>query len=250
IAKPGSNVSNATPFADVGFPNPKLFAWSGSFPEATIFTTVTNETILSKPNAWQGLRLDYNDTGLLTPDMVNYPIDSNNAMLAVGTYGTTSGNTSQGYTIVFDNNGGGQVQTSLSDLRAESTNTISVVALGEAANVIMNGVKLTPSAIPVTMGKTAYILDKATNGSTLLYSITPSESNSLNPVYVLNSSLPFGNILTASALYNGIITYSSNHKVASFNFFDVTTNTWSGDNLVSPPVVEPPPESSIPIAAI
>lgn len=65
----------------------------------------------------------------------------------------------------------------------------------------------------------------------------------------MNSSLLFGNILAVSALYNGILTYSSNRSVASFNFFDVTTNTWSGDNLVSAPVVDPP-KSSTPIAAI
>jgi hypothetical protein len=81
-------------------------------------------------------------------------------MLAVGTYGTNSGTFSPGHTIVFDKNGGGQIFSTTSDLRANVTNEFRVILLDTPTNVGMNGIKLTASALPVTMGKTAYILDQ------------------------------------------------------------------------------------------
>lgn len=62
----------------------------------------------------------------------------------------------------------------------------------------------------------------------------------------MGGSLPFSNILAASALYNGILTYSSSDNVATFNLFDVTENTWRGNGVV----LDPKLSLSPPIGAI
>ncbi|KAF9142781.1 hypothetical protein BG015_000665 [Linnemannia schmuckeri] len=180
------------------------------------------------------------------------PIDSNQALLAVGTYGLYNTTASQGYTTVFDKSGeAGQIQTAAGSLPSGAGNgTQAAVTLGAPMPVNMNGIKLTADAIPVTMETIGYILDKADNGSTVVYSINPSNSSTLNRVYAAGDSLPFSSILAASALYNGILTYSSNRTVASFNVFNIKSGKWSGDGLVSAAVVDPNPKPSAPIAAI
>ncbi|KAG0274504.1 hypothetical protein BGZ96_004311, partial [Linnemannia gamsii] len=131
----------------------------------------------------------------------NDPVDYNQVMLTVGTYGTYSTITSEGYLTVFDKNGQGRIQTADGNLLAAPSNEISAVGLGIPTPVNMNGMVPTENAIPITMGNTAYILNK-------------------------------------------ILTYSSNGAVASFNIFDLATNTWSGDNLISAPVIDPNSTSS------
>jgi hypothetical protein len=92
---------------------------------------------------------------------INSPVDYAQALLAVGTYGTYSANTAQGNTIVFDKNGGGRIYSTLSYLNKTSNSTLGeLMSISAPTSVIMSGIKLTESAIPVTMGSTAYILDK------------------------------------------------------------------------------------------
>ncbi|KAG9064212.1 hypothetical protein KI688_003400 [Linnemannia hyalina] len=178
------------------------------------------------------------------------PIDSNQALLAVGTYGPFNATATQGYTTVFDKSGGGQIQSAAGNLPTAPGSNVPPVSLDPPMAVSMNGIKLTSDAIPVTMESFGYILDKAANGSTIIYSINPSQSSTLNTVYVSGPSLPFSNILAASSLNSGILTYSSNGTMASFNVFDVNSSTWSGNGLVSAAVVDPNSTSSTPLGAI
>lgn len=83
-------------------------------------------------------------------------------MLSVGTYGEYAGNVSLGFTIVFDKNNRGQIFCTEGSLLADENNNIPAVALGVPIAVNMNGIVLTENAIPITMGNTAYILDKVT----------------------------------------------------------------------------------------
>lgn len=92
--------------------------------------------------------------------MVHQPVDTDDAMLVVGTYGSYSGNTSQGYTIVFDKSSRGQIFPATGNLLASPTNFVPAVALGMPTVVNMNGITLSPNAITITMGSVAYILDK------------------------------------------------------------------------------------------
>ncbi|KAG0378645.1 hypothetical protein BGX24_003259 [Mortierella sp. AD032] len=248
LAQTNNLISGADSFNMTGFVSPKLFAWSGKFQDFDMFTIMTNDTdtTTSKVNMWAALRMNFRQNGpsLITYDMANNPVDVNNAMLAVGTYGGYSGNTSQGYTIVFDKSNRGQIFTAHGNLLANITNNTPTVALGVPTNVIMNGIMLTINAIPVTMGNTAYILDRASNGSTVIYSIIPSASFTLARVYKTGDSLPFTNNMAVGALNNQILTYSVNRSAAFFNVFDLTTYSWSGSGLVSVAVIEPTPEKS------
>jgi hypothetical protein len=91
---------------------------------------------------------------------INPPVDYTQALLAVGTYGTYSDNIAQGNTIVFDKNGGGRIYPTRSDINSSTNNTLTAMKLYSPTSVIMSGINLTGGAIPVTMGSTAYILDK------------------------------------------------------------------------------------------
>ncbi|KAK3835200.1 MAG: hypothetical protein JOS17DRAFT_788277 [Linnemannia elongata] len=252
LAQTNNIVSSAVNFLGASFPYPKLFAWTGKHEEHDMFVAATNVTFDSKPNAWAGMRLDFTNTlmNLLSLDVTNNPVDSSQALLALGTYGSFNATTTQGYNIVFDKSGGGQIQSAVGNLQATVGSNVPAISLDPPMTVNMNGIKLTPDAIPVTMEAFGYILDKASNGSTIIYSINPSQSNTLTTVYVSGSSLPFSNILAASGLNSGIITYSSNGTVASFNIFDVKSGTWSGNGLVSTSVVDPNSTSSTPIGVI
>ncbi|KAF9323477.1 hypothetical protein BGZ91_003563 [Linnemannia elongata] len=234
FTRPNQQLTNPLPY-------PKLFAWTGKHEEHDMFVVATNITLSSKPNLWAGMRLDFINTAmnLLSLPGASNPIDSNQALLALGTYGSFNASTTQGYTTVFDKNGGGQIQSTAGNLQAAVGTNVPVVSLDPPMAVNMNGIRLTADAIPVTMENVGYILDKATNGSTTIYSINPSQSNVLSTVYVSGPSLPFSNILAASGLNSGILTYSSNGTVASFSVFDVSKGTWSGNGLLPAAVVDP-----------
>ncbi|KAG0056464.1 hypothetical protein BGZ89_002109 [Linnemannia elongata] len=181
------------------------------------------------------------------------PIDIDQALLAVGAYGSFNDSTSQGYTVVFGRSradrsisGAGQIFSTEGSLLPILNANMTTVSLTAPVNVSMNGITLTENAIPVTMGKRAYILDKGSNNLTVVYYIEPGTSSTLNLVDNAGGSLPFSSILAASALYNGILTYSSSNNVATFNLFDVTENTWRGNGVVS----NPKSSLSTPIGAI
>ncbi|KAF9910583.1 hypothetical protein EC991_006142 [Linnemannia zychae] len=239
VAQTDNIVSSANSFSDTGFLSPKLFAWNGKFQDFDMFTIATNDTIegTSRVGTWAGLRLNFrlNGPSIISFGLGNEPTVTDNALLAVGTYGTSSGDTSLGYTIVFDKSSKGQIFPTQGSLLADLNNTLPLVTLDRPADVNMNGIMLTASAYPITMGSIAYILDKGPNGTTVIYAIDPSLSYSLDRVSVAGGSLslPFVNIKAAAALSNQILTYSSNGVAASFNVFDLSTATWSGSNLVA-----------------
>jgi hypothetical protein len=103
-------------------------------------------------------------------DVGNNPVDYNQAMLAVGTYGTYNTTTSQGYLTVFDRSGRGQIQTADGNLQPFQGVDMPLVQLGIPSPVNMNGIVLTESDIPITMGNTAYILSKVK--SLFFYNLT------------------------------------------------------------------------------
>lgn len=92
--------------------------------------------------------------------MIHQAVDTDDAMLVVGTYGSYSGTSTKGYTIVFDKSSRGQIFSATGNLLANATNYVPTDALDIPTVVNMNGIPLTPNAIPITMGNVAYILDK------------------------------------------------------------------------------------------
>ncbi|KAK3835202.1 MAG: hypothetical protein JOS17DRAFT_845805 [Linnemannia elongata] len=258
LAQTNNIISGATSFHNTGFMSPKLFSWSGKFQDFDMFTVVTNDTdtTTGRPGTWAGLRLNFRETGssMLSYNVGNKPVVPWDALLSVGTYGQYAGSTAPGFTVVFDKSNKGQIFSTEGSLLADLNNTLPFVALGVPVSVNMNGITLTENAIPITMGNIAYILDKASNGTTAVYSINPGASSTLNRVYKTGDSLPFTNNMAAAALNNQILTYSVTKNVAYFNVFDVATGSWSGSGLISGPAVDAPPplssKSSTPIGAI
>ncbi|KAK5798911.1 hypothetical protein F5H01DRAFT_418480 [Linnemannia elongata] len=252
LAQTNNVISGADFFNMTGFPSSKLFGWSGRFQDYDMFTVVTNDTDSQthKVGMWAAFRMNFRQDGpsLLTYDMVHQPVDTDDAMLVVGTYGSYSGNTSQGYTIVFDKSSRGQIFSATGNLLANLTNFVPTVALGIPTVVNMNGITLSPNAIPITMGSVAYILDKEANGTTAIYTLNPSASSTLARVYKTGDSLPFSNNMAAAALNNQLLTYSVNKTGANINTFDLATKTWSGSGLIK--MVDPNPKSSVPLGAI
>ncbi|KAF9139405.1 hypothetical protein BGX30_008009 [Mortierella sp. GBA39] len=178
------------------------------------------------------------------------PVDIDDAMLVVGTYGSYSGSTSQGYTIVFDKSNRGQIFSATGNLLANYTNIIPAIELGIPTVVSMDGITLSPNAIPITMGSVAYILDKEANGTTAIYTINPSVSSTLARVYKTGDSLPFSDNMAAAALNNQLLTYSINETGANINTFDLTTKTWSGSGLIKAAMTDPNPKPSVQLGAI
>ncbi|KAF9150666.1 hypothetical protein BG015_007512 [Linnemannia schmuckeri] len=114
------------------------------------------------------------------------------------------------------------------------SNADNVIVLSAPTNVQMNSIKLTEEAVPVTMTITGYILDKAADGSTVVYSITPVTSTSLQRVDVKGGSPSFSKSYAATALNKQIITYSpSVSGNSTFNSFETATQTWSGAGLMN-----------------
>ncbi|KAF9536046.1 hypothetical protein EC957_000636, partial [Mortierella hygrophila] len=100
----------------------------------------------------------------------------------------------------------------------------------------MSGITLSTDSVPVTMDRTGYILDRAADGSTVLYSITPTRSATLQRVTRTGGAPPFNPSMVAVACNSLIVTYSMvNTTTAYFNTFNITTNTWAGPGLVGAP---------------
>ncbi|KAF9088629.1 hypothetical protein BGX29_000176 [Mortierella sp. GBA35] len=120
----------------------------------------------------------------------------------------------------------------------------------------MNSIRLSAEAVPVTMTTTGYILDKAPDGSTVVYSITPDISASLQRVSITGGSPPFSASFAATALNKQIITYTPSVPGSPyFNSFDTLTGTWSGPGLLNNgngtnPTSTPTPGPKAPIGAI
>ncbi|KAI8597319.1 hypothetical protein EDD21DRAFT_221344 [Dissophora ornata] len=98
----------------------------------------------------------------------------------------------------------------------------------------MNGITLTSNAFSLTMIGVGYILDKATDGTTVMYSINPSQSTKLQRVSVSGNVPSFSGGMAAASVGNKIVTYSAaSNNAVTFNSFDTVALDWSGPGLVN-----------------
>ncbi|KAG0208387.1 hypothetical protein BGX33_006302 [Mortierella sp. NVP41] len=98
----------------------------------------------------------------------------------------------------------------------------------------MNWITLTKEAIPVTLTTTGYILDKALDASTVVYSINPNISTTLNRAPQSGDTLCFSANMAAATLNKQVPTYSVSPEGTSyFNTFVPTSGMWSGNGLIS-----------------
>ncbi|KAF9099765.1 hypothetical protein BGX23_012159 [Mortierella sp. AD031] len=182
----------------------------------------------------------------MDPDMKNFPTKS--PLLAVGTYSLSTGNSSQGFTIVFDTDNRGKIYSALGSSEPNVLRGVLALELGVPVDVDMNGIFLTKEAIPVTMTSTGYIPDKAPDGSTVVYSITPNVSTALNRVPQSGNTLRFSPNMATAALKKQILTYSvSPEGIPYFNIFDPDRGIWSGGGLISSKAIAGDDPATVPI---
>ncbi|KAK3839699.1 MAG: hypothetical protein J3R72DRAFT_511520 [Linnemannia gamsii] len=217
------------------FVSPKLYAWSGQMPDYDVFAAFSFFAPVGYTK-WLAIRQTFReiDSGSLSRfDLGHFPSDD--PLLALGTYTPSTDTTSLGHTVVFDKfNQAMSYATSSNSLSIKGSPN-PVMTLSSSIPVSMNNIILSSEAIPLTMSTTGYILDRAKDGiSTVIYTITPSVSLSLNEVNSAGPSPPFSTSMAAAALSQRIITYTARDaQYAYFNSFDTVTRTWSGPNLVS-----------------
>ncbi|KAF9127926.1 hypothetical protein BGW39_005476 [Mortierella sp. 14UC] len=235
---PDGAIAEPTFFSSLEFQSPKLFSWIGSF-TATNFNmfhmyTVTPSNVTG--SRWVGLRMSFAPSGGSYSEAVTnqYP-SSPDPLLSLGTYTTVSSGTSLGYSVIFDKAGRGQIFTATGSDQATANNTISLLALSNPGTVNMNGITLSSDALSVTMEGTGYILDKAKDGNTtVIYSITPGSSSTLQSVNIKGGAPVFLPSLTATVMNKQIVVYSAPvGGTPYFNSFDTSTQTWGGANLIS-----------------
>ncbi|KAF9127924.1 hypothetical protein BGW39_005474 [Mortierella sp. 14UC] len=232
--RPDGTIGNATLFYGIAYNSRRLFALSGTFRDFDMFNVFTNNTSPLTSSRWMGMRLSFTEGVPSYREEVlgNYPTAS--PLVAVGTYSSFSGNYSKGYSVVFDTAGRGQVFPALGSSVATPTTEEKALALGSPVDVDMSGITLTADAIPVTLASTGFILDKAPDGSTIIYSINPDESATLRRVTSTSGSPPFNAAMAIAALNKQIITYTSSIEGSpKFHSFDTTTGSWAGLGLIA-----------------
>ncbi|KAG0275046.1 hypothetical protein BGZ95_009244, partial [Linnemannia exigua] len=241
---PAGTIAEPTFFPTLEFQSPKLFSWIGSF-TATNFNmfhmySVTASNVTG--SRWSGLRMNFAPEGGSYSEGVTdqYP-SSPDPLLSVGTFTPTASGTSFGHTIIFDKVGRGQIFTTTSSDQAAANNSITLVSLSNPGAVNMNGITLSADAVSVTMEGTGYILDKAKDGdATVLYSITPGVSTTLQPVSIKGNAPAFLPSVSATVMNKQIVIYSAPvGGTPYFNSFDTATQTWGGSNLISKPGTGP-----------
>ncbi|KAF9920239.1 hypothetical protein FBU30_009973 [Linnemannia zychae] len=249
VIAPNGTIVKPSGFVENSFLSPKLFALTGSVGAFNWFLAMTNDT-----SPWAGIRQNFTDPGydLYDLGLTNYPTKA--PLVAVGTYSVVANPPSKGYAVVFDQSGQGEIFAAEGSVLATISNDIHVTILGLPTAVQMNSIKLSAQAIPVTMTNTGYLLDKASDGSTVIYSIAPGSSANLMRIDVNGGRPPFVASMAATAMNNQIITYSPSISGSpTFNSFDTTTMTWSGPGLMTDgdkPPINPDPAKSTPLGAI
>ncbi|KAF9337054.1 hypothetical protein BGZ91_009672 [Linnemannia elongata] len=245
------NGTTSTPFSfkNTDFVSPKLCSITGSSENQEWVTAYMNATIPGKAtnSVWGGMRLHATNASDNTVSYLTSENPTSNPLLSVGTYVAASVTMAQGYHTVFDTNGGGMVYKVEDSTAPVTSSNTNVVSLSSPQQVNMSGVRLTSNAIPITMGKVAYIMDQASDLSVRLYSLNPSQSSNLMPVPVSGKVPMFSSFMATTVMNGNIILYSiSGGGVAAFNSFDTNALTWSGPNLMVPETPPYPPNPSYP----
>ncbi|KAF9425357.1 hypothetical protein BGZ94_007593 [Podila epigama] len=239
---PNGTIEFSSYFRNTGYISPKLFSLTGAVGNLNWIVGVSNRTSLTTNSPWNGLRVNATEGIYGSLDYIISMYPTGNPLVSVGTYIAATNTPVQGYHVVFDSTGGGVIYNTLNSASQQAGDRI--MTLTNAVDVDMNGITLTNNVIPVTMVGVGYLLDQASDGSTVLYSITPSASNKLVRVPLSGNVPPFSPSMTATAMNANIVLYgssSSTAATATFNLFDTVSKAWTGPGLVAPP---PPPPTS------
>ncbi|KAH7049738.1 hypothetical protein BKA57DRAFT_461113 [Linnemannia elongata] len=226
-------VETPSRFDGYAWVSPKNYAIVGHAGPIAFAAALTNQTTLATSSPWVGIRLNGTSglDGTMNAKLTSYPVST--PLLSLGTYTPSTVAPARGYLTVFDNAGSGRVYATTGYDKSNPLIT-DLLGLGISQTVDMNNIKLTPDAIAVNIGTAGYILDKATDGTTIVYSINPGQSNKLQVVTTTGDVLPFSANIAATSQNSQIITYRVDGTTASFNSFDTTTGKWAGIGLKAP----------------
>ncbi|KAI1307283.1 hypothetical protein EDD11_004533 [Mortierella claussenii] len=242
---PNGTIEIPANFQGIGFQSNKLYSLSGAVGGLNWVTAVANVSSITTNSPWTGLRFNASSIVDSTRDFLLSAYPASNPLLSVGAY-VASGNTpAQGYHIVFDKAGSGIVFTTLDSAAPIASSLDRVLTLSNPQSVDMSGNTLTNNAFSLTMASVGYILDRASDGSTVLYSINPSQSNKLQRVNVSGNVPAFSTNMVGTAAGSKIVTYgAANSGAVVFNSFDPAAGTWTGPGLVKPATSNSPSPSS------
>ncbi|KAK3835302.1 MAG: hypothetical protein JOS17DRAFT_736764 [Linnemannia elongata] len=228
-------------YNEVSFVSPKLFSFAGASSNFDFFHVYTNKTFPITGSSWSGARFNATDS---IYSFHSYYTSQYPPALPSVSVGTFSPGGLAGYSVIFDKVGAGTIfSTQLNTNSVLGNPNGSLITLAKTQDVDMSGIKLTDAAIPVTMSNVGYLLDKASDGTTVIYSINPSQSPKLQALSITGDVPAFSTVQTATAVGSKIIIYStSNTSTVFFNSFDTTGGTWTGPNLIK--AANPPGPSS------
>ncbi|KAG0299394.1 hypothetical protein BGZ97_003721, partial [Linnemannia gamsii] len=168
------------------------------------------------------------DTNVYPNGKIDFPTSksSANPFLSVGTYTLGSKAPARGHAVIFDSASSGWIYPTAGYIVGASTYSGNMLQLESPVSVNMDNITLTSEAVGVTMGADAYILDKASDNSTIAYYINPEQSTLLQRVPITGHSPRYSSALVATSMGSQVVVYSSNANGPRFNTFDPTTMTW------------------------
>ncbi|KAF9131378.1 hypothetical protein BGW39_001886, partial [Mortierella sp. 14UC] len=130
------------PIPEATMKSTRLLTQVGAFSTFAWFTGFTTNA----DTPWKGLRF-------LSSNVSAYITET--AFLAVGAYDLSTKSPTQGYSIIFDTASSGAAYPATG-----TGDTHEAVSLSTPVTLDMQGITLSPKAIPLTMGSVAYILDE------------------------------------------------------------------------------------------
>ncbi|KAK3828677.1 MAG: hypothetical protein J3Q66DRAFT_16624 [Benniella sp.] len=232
---PNGTIGEGTFFTNYTFVSPTLFSLSPAVDGINWFAAYSDKRSAATNSRWTGIRwrstYALEARGSRDNILSVYPTDR--PLLSVGTFEPKASGSNSGYHTVFDTDGSGMVYSAVASSVPINETFDRVLTLANPQRVDMNGITLSVRAISITMNNVGYILDRASDDTTMVYSISPSRDMKLRRVGALSDVLPFSSSMVASYMNTQIVVYTpSVQGKAIFNAFDTVTRKWSGPGLV------------------
>ncbi|KAK3828679.1 MAG: hypothetical protein J3Q66DRAFT_16665 [Benniella sp.] len=232
---PNGTIGEGTFFTNYTFVSPTLFSFSPAVDGINWFAAYSDKRSAATNSRWTGVRWRSTwslvSRGTFDNILSVYPTDR--PLLSVGTFEPKASGAGSGYHTVFDSDGSGMAYSAVASPAPFNQSGDRILTLANPQKVDMNGITLTVRAIPITMNSVGYILDGASDDTTVVYSINPSKELKLRRVDALSDVAPFSSSMVASYVDTQIVVYTPSVKgKAIFNAFDTVTRKWSGPGLV------------------
>lgn len=216
-------------FDTIAYEDPKLFATVGHAGVNGFVLAMTNTS-----DYWVGVRSNATDSFSSLYDF-NLQVSPNpRPFLAVGTYTSTAKAPAHGNAIVFDTARSGTIYTATGYDTPDTQVKGLTLILSAPQLVSMKNLVLTNDAIPISSSPGAYILDRASDSSTAIYYINPSQSAVLQQIVGSGQAPAFVTSMVATVTSTQIVLYSLQTGGPKFSVFDLATKTWTSSGAMNP----------------